>query len=361
MNDDYYKLLGVDSSATTDEIKKAYRKLALKYHPDKNSDPDACEMFKKLTEAYSVLTNTEQRKRYDLGARDFDSSSFNFNDIFNSVFNNGVGGFSIFEHIGVPSPMTNFPGFVNHMFFGKEEKRGEDIIHLSDVPLQIFYNGGTIPITFIKKKICHSCSKSTCSNCNGQGRISVNLQFIQAITSCNICQGKGYQINCNICDNTEFINTEITKEIFINPGTESNSNIIIEKEGHEIKQGSPGHLIIILQQNDHDFFTRKNNDLYMEKTISLSEALLGFSFKFNHLDGRELTIRSNEVIKPGITKKIDNEGMPFVKNGEIVYGKLFIEFLITFPDILNNTQRKLIKKALTPHDESSKELNVYHS
>ncbi|CAG8652368.1 4952_t:CDS:10, partial [Funneliformis mosseae] len=334
----YYDVLGVETSASESEIKKAYRKLAMKYHPDKNPDEKASEKFKEISHAYDVLSDQEKRELYDQygeeGLSGGGGSNMSPEELFASFFSfGGMGG-------GGPS----------------RQRRGEDIIKPFNVTLEDLYNGKTTKVSLQRDIVCPSChgkgSKSgatrKCPSCEGRG-VKVAMRqigpgMIQRInTVCPSCDGEGEVIRekdrCKKCKGVKTIEEKKILDIFIEKGMQNNQKIIMQGEAdqevlYELKPGvETGDVILVLKLAQHERFERQGNDLLTEVSISITEALCGFSkVLVKHLDGRGLVINhpAGEVIKPGAVKCIVGEGMPQYKR-PFDKGNLYIKFTIEFP------------------------------
>ncbi|XP_049847828.1 uncharacterized protein LOC126304697 isoform X2 [Schistocerca gregaria] len=340
---DYYEILGLSRNASKDEIKKAYRKLAMKYHPDRNSDPSSQEKFKLISEAYSVLSDDKKRQ------------------IYNQFGEEGVSGFGSAGPMGGMSPEEifaqmfggGFPGaenpFVN---FSSEEKFTQDIDHVVSVSLEDLYNGKDITIEHVRKVICGTCngkgakppySPQVCSVCNGTGqRVTTRHlggMYQQTINQCNACYGKGETIPsshlCTECGGSKIVSRVVRKSINIPRGSRSGEAIVYPGESHQVPGAKSGDLRIWIEAKPHPVFKRlKNDGLLVEHTLPLTNALSGYEFGIKTLDGRQLILRevsgSGKVIKPGTIKMIPGEGMPSRKTG--YSGNLYVRFNVEFPD-----------------------------
>lgn len=324
----YYDTLGVKASASPDEIKKAYRKLALRFHPDKN--PGEGERFKLISQAYEVLSDPKKRDIYDQGGEQ-------------AIKEGGVGGG------GFSSPMDIFD-----MFFGgggrmQREKRGKDVVHQLAVSLEDLYNGAARKLALKKNVICDKCdgyggkkgSVEKCPNCKGRG-IEIHVQQIglgmvqQIQTMCSDCHGQGEQINpkdrCKNCNGRKIVKERKILEVHVDKGMQDGQKLTFRGEGDQEPGLEPGDVIIVLDQKDHDVFRRHANDLIMKMEILLVEALCGFRKTIETLDKRMLVISSKpgEVVKDGSLKCVHNEGIPIYRD-PFEKGQLIIQFSVKFP------------------------------
>jgi len=323
-NKGLYELLGVERDADDATIKKAYRKLALTSHPDKGGDP---EKFKEITTAYEILSDPDKRAAYDkygLKGVSEESTGEHSNDIFN-------------------------------MFFGGQrrgdgQRKGEDLIYPIRVTLNDLYNGKTVNHEIVRDKICATCQgkggkdgcEVDCEACHGQGVIVELRQFgpgmLQQIQRpCSSCRGQGKSIDpsnrCETCSGEKVVKETKNLEVHISKGMKHNQKIVIRGESNEAPNTVTGDVIFVVDQEEHALFKRKEDDLIIEKHLSLVESLCGTTFLIEHLDGRTLRvdIRTGEIIKPDDIKMIVDEGMP-LKSNPFVKGNLFILFKIDFPE-----------------------------
>lgn len=327
----FYDLLGVPPTATASEIKKSYRKLALKYHPDKN--PDAGDKFKQISHAYEVLSDEKKRNIYDEGGEE--------------ALNSGgdMGGFH--------SPMDIFD-----MFFGTGhgryrghhgERKGKDMIHQLKVSLEDMYNGTTRQLALQKSVLCPKCegiggkkgSVVSCNTCHGSGmyvRIhQIAPGMVQQIqTQCRDCGGQGERIpdkdRCKNCQGRKTVKERKILEVHIVKGMRDGQKITFSSEGDQEPGIEPGDIIIILDEKEHPVFKREELDLHMKLEIELVEALCGFQKTIEMLDKRHIVITSipGDIVKPGDMKCVMGEGMPRYKN-PYEKGRLIITFLVKFP------------------------------
>lgn len=347
---DYYAVLGLQKTANENEIKKAYRKLAMKYHPDKNqNDKNAEDKFKEISEAYSVLSDPEKRKIYDKYGKDGlnqqGGMNFNANDIFKHFFGNSFGG----DDDNDFNPFGNFFGNSFNQSSYKQTKRkqkGRDIITHLNVELKDLYCGKTFKRKVTHERICKICegtgskdkTKPTiCPECNGKGiKITIQRQgFTQIMqqSQCSFCGGTGKYskiVNkCVKCKGNKTVTEEKILEIKIKPGTEENERIIFKEEADEYPDIIPGDIIFVIQIVNNNGYTRNGKNLSYKQKISLKQALCGCSFTIKTLDDRILECYTEDIIKPNQKMKINNEG--FIIKDSKFKGDLIIEFEIEFP------------------------------
>ncbi|CAO2833054.1 unnamed protein product [Amaranthus hypochondriacus] len=350
-NTKYYEILGVPKSASPDDLKKAYKKAAIKNHPDKGGDP---EKFKELAHAYEVLSDPEKREIYDQYGED--------------ALKEGMGGGG-----GGHDPFDIFSSFFGGNPFGgggssrgRRQRRGEDVIHPLKVSLEDLYNGTSKKLSLARNVICSKCkgkgSKSgasmNCPGCQGSGvKISIRQlgpSMIQQMQhTCNDCKGTGETINdrdrCPQCKGEKVVQEKKGLEVHVEKGMQSGQKITFPGEADEAPDTVTGDIVFILQQKEHSKFKRKGDDLFYEHTLSLTEALCGFQFVLAHLDNRQLLIKSGpgEVVKPDSFKAINDEGMPMYQR-PFMKGNLYIHFTVEFPDTLTLDQCKSLEAVLPP-------------
>lgn len=322
-----YETLGVNPNCTPDELKKSYRKMALKYHPDKN--PDAGEQFKEISYAYEVLSDPKKRDIYDKGGE--------------QALKEGTGG-------GFHSPMDVFD-----MLFGggggrrRQPDKGKDVIHKLKVSLEDMYNGTTKRLSLQKNVICAKCNgrggkegaTQTCGNCRGTG-MYVRIQqigpgMVQQIQSmCRDCHGQGERINakdrCKTCNGKKIVKESKILEVHVDKGMIEGQKITFHGEGDQEPGMEPGDVIIVLIEKEHDIFHRQKQDLLMKMEISIVESLCGFKKVVKTLDDRDIVITSHpgEVVKYGDVKCVMGEGMPVYRD-PYQKGRLVVQFTVEFP------------------------------
>jgi molecular chaperone DnaJ len=350
---DYYEVLGVSKSDSADTIKSQYRKLALKFHPDRNKSPEAAEHFKEISEAYAVLSDPEKRKLYDqyghaglegrYSTEDiFQGARGNFDDIFSNF---GFGGFdSIFESL-----------FGRGGFGGFARQRGSDILYETSVTLEDVLRGKRLDIEVKKNVDCRDCNGSgcapgtrpeTCPACRGQGqvRITRNMGFSTFVTvqPCTKCGGEGKFIPkpCSTCKGTG--KTKGTKKLSfdIPPGID-NGDYVISGEGESIPHGSSGDLIVRIHVKPHPLFKRDGADIFYDAKISIADAALGTTIEVPTLEKPE-KIKVEEGTQPNAIVKLKGKGLPY-SNGR-GRGDQYVRLVVQVPTKLNKQQKELLQK-----------------
>lgn len=343
----YYDILGVKPNSTVDELKKSYRKLALKYHPDKN--PSEGDKFKQISQAYEVLSNPEKRRIYDQGGEQ-------------AIKEGGVGG---------PNGMSPMDMF--DMFFGggtrKRDNKSGNVVHQLGVTLEELYNGAVRKLAVQKNVICDKCEGrggkkgawEKCSKCNGSG-MQTHVQqlgpgMVQRIqTVCSSCSGQGESINpkdkCKNCHGKKVVRERKLIEVHIDKGMEDGHKVTFAGEGDQEPGLEPGDIVIVLDEKEHEIFKRSGNDLILRMELTLTEALCGFQKTIKTLDNRVLVISCipGEVVKHQSLKCVLNEGMPQYKN-PFEKGRLIIQFIVNFPDRIDSLSVPQLEAVLPARPE----------
>ncbi|XP_023225961.1 dnaJ homolog subfamily A member 2-like [Centruroides sculpturatus] len=347
-----YDLLGVSRHATDAEIKRAYRKLAKEYHPDKN--PEQGEKFKEISYAYEVLSDPNKRVVYDQqglkGLQGGAHEGFGAEDLFSHIFGGGL-----FGGMGMGSGR-------------RRKQRGEDTIHPLKVSLEDMYNGKTAKLQLSKNVICRTCegqggkpgALQQCRSCRGRG-VKVTYRqlgpgMIQQMQSdCPDCNGEGEMINerdrCKTCKGKKVVNETKILEVHVDKGMREGEKIYFRGEGDQQPSVEAGDVIIVLQQKPHEVFQREGNDLFMTHKVNLTEALCGFNIVIQHLDGRDIVMKNppGDVIEPGTVKGVVGEGMPIYRN-PFEKGNLYVKFDVQFPEnyFINEEKLKELEMLLPP-------------
>lgn len=351
---DYYEVLGVSKSDSLDTIKSQYRKLALKFHPDRNKSPEAAEHFKEISEAYAVLSDSEKKKLYDQYGHAGVEGRYSTEDIFSGargnfdeVFSNfGSGGFdSIFESLFGRG--GGFGGF--------SRQRGQDLLHEVSVSLDDVFRGKKLDIDVKKNIDCNSCNGSgcapgtkpeTCPSCRGQGQVRVtrNMGFSTFVTvqPCTKCNGEGRFISkpCSVCKGSG--KTRGTKHLtFDLPAGIDSGDYVINGEGESIPHGPSGDLIIRVRVMPHQHFKRDGADIFYDAKISIVDACLGKTIEVPTLEKPE-KIKIEEGTQPNTISKLKGKGLPHM--GSHGRGDQYVRFVIDIPTKLNKQQKELLEK-----------------
>ena len=358
---DYYEVLGVDKSASADEIKKAYRKLAIQYHPDKNpGNKEAEEKFKEAAEAYSVLSDADKKARYDQfghagvegAGPDFSGGFGNLNDILNDLFGGAFGGgFGGFGGFG--------GGFGGARGGQRQQKvyRGRDIRVRVKLTLEEIAKGVEKEISIEKSVPCTECGGKgaknssdikTCSACNGTGQVQrvANSIFGQTVTysTCQQCGGEGKVITnpCRSCGGTGLVRKRETIKVKIPAGVEAGMQLTIQGEGHAAKNnGINGDLLVVIEEQEHQDLKREGNNLYYTKVISLPDAILGAEVEVPCLDG-PYKIKVDAGTQSGTVVRLRNKGLPTV-NGYGGTGDMYVKFAVWIPKKLDREDKAVIE------------------
>lgn len=348
---DYYKILGVPKNASTDEIRKAWRKLAKKYHPDVSKEPDAEEKFKEVQEAYAALSDEKKRESYDrfghsgvdFGGQDFSNFS-SFSDIFNDIFSS-FGGFSSFSDFG------NTNGRATNARANGADKLVEITISFMEAA-----HGAKKTIELERKQICKKCngtgakdSKSitTCPTCKGRGTISQIQQSIfgqvRTQSVCNNCYGSGKIIKekCKACNGEKIVNTKKKIEISIPAGVDNGTHLRVRGYGDDgIGGGKPGDLYIKFYVRDSRSFERDGDDILSNLEISISQAALGDKVEINTIHGKA-SLNIPPGLQTGSTLTISGYG---IRRDGRPKGDHKVLVKIKTPTNLNKEQKDLLKK-----------------
>lgn len=355
---DYYEVLGVEKGATKKDIKKAYRKLAMEYHPDVSDDPEAGEKFKEISEAYAVLSDDEKKSTYDqfghAGMGGFSQedifNNINFEDIFRGFgFGGGQGssgGFeSIFDLFGFGGSRRNGP------------QQGSDVLYEMKITLKDAAQGLEEDIEVPHKKTCPRCNGSkaepgtesrTCETCGGSGQVrhvqNTPLGQFATIRPCSTCHGEGKIIDspCHECHGKGIIRQKSTIHVKIPPGVEDGSRLRVLGEGDVgIRGGPPGDLYVQIRVKPHKYFKRDGANLYYEKPISFVQATLGDKVDVPTIDS-EVELKIPEGTQTGTSFRIKGQGMPHLRwNGK---GNLYVKVKVITPKKLSPKQKELLEE-----------------
>lgn len=352
---DYYEVLGLDKKSSPDEIKKQYRKLALKFHPDRNSTSDAAEHFKEISEAYAVLSDESKRQLYDQYGHEGVDGRYSTEDIFSGakgsfdeVFGGRGSGFeSLFAQV--------FGGRGSSHGAGFGSQRGADRLVETTINLEDVLHGVTIDVEVTKRIACKECGgsgcrqggrKETCEQCRGHGIVgqTQRMGFASVFTEapCRACSATGVVISnpCGKCKGRG--NHKGKKQISfkIPPGVD-NGDYTLQGEGDEVPGGDNGDLIIRVHVKKHELFEREGRDLHMRLPVSMIDAALGCMIKIPTLDGNE-HVKIDSGSQPNDVIKVRGKGVSHIRSrGK---GDLFVHLAVLVPKKLNKTQKKLLEE-----------------
>ena len=345
---DYYEVLGINKSATADQIKSAYRKLAVKYHPDKNPDDKAAEeKFKEASEAYHVLSNSERKQNYD-----------NFG---HAAFENGgrgQGGFSNFDFSEHFSDI--FEDFFGEGFGGGRRRgrranyRGSDLRYDLSITLEEAYKGKKQDIKFSTSEKCNTCSGSgskpghdpgSCSMCGGRGQVRSSQGFFTVQQTCPQCGGAGEEIThpCSNCGGQGKNQATKRLSVTIPKGVDDGTRIRLTGKGEAGSRGAgSGDLYLFINVHSHELFKRSDENLFFEFPISIADAALGTSIEIPTIDGSKAKIKIPAGTQSGKQFRLREKGMPHMRGGG--YGDLYVQVNTEVPVNLNNKQKELLEK-----------------
>ena len=358
---DYYDILGVGKSSSAEEIKKAYRKLAIKYHPDKNPDDHTAEdKFKEAAEAYEVLSNPEKKQRYDhyghagvggaAGGGGYGGGGMNMEDIF-SQFGDIFGG-------GGGSPFDSFfGGQQSRGGGGRRVAKGSNLRIKVKLTLEEIAHGAEKKIKVNKQIVCKTCdgsgakdksSVSTCKTCGGSGSVrrvtNTILGQMQTTSTCPSCNGSGSQITakCNACHGDGTVRGEETITINIPAGVSDGMQLSMSGKGNAAPNGGiPGDLIILIEEIPHEFLKREGNNVVYDLHLSIIDAALGYSAEVPTIDGKA-KIKIDPGTQSGKLLRLKAKGIPEVNSYH--RGDQIIHVNIWTPKVLNSEERSMLEK-----------------
>lgn len=369
---DYYEILGVDKKASADDIKTAYRKLAMQYHPDRNKAADAEEKFKEISEAYAVLEDQTKRQHYDQDGHAGIDMRYSKEDIFKDAAPDiedilkdfGVGGFGK-------------GGSIFNVFSGGSERRegptrGSDILYEFPIDFIEAASGKTVDIEIPRIETCNICHGSgsrpgtlpkTCHSCSGTGQVSkaqnTPVGRFMTTSTCGTCRGSGKIIDapCTTCHGSGTVQGRRKLEVKIPPGVDTGSRLRVPGEGEAgEKGGPPGDLYVKMNVRPHDIFSRRDNDLLMEATITFTQAALG-----------------DEIIVPTLDGKVEMKIPPGTQNGNVfrLRGKGFsslhisgkgdqlVKIKVEVPTKLNDRQKQLLHEFAEASGEKARGKGIF--
>jgi molecular chaperone DnaJ len=351
MKVDYYELLSVTKTASIEDIKKSYRKLAMQFHPDKNpGNKEAEHKFKEISEAYQVLSDAERRAAYDryghaafeqggggAGFGGFDFGGAGFADIFDEMFGEILGG-------GARRGASNAQG----------AQRGSDLRYDLDITLEEAFKGVDKNITIPNSITCDDCKGQgaapgtqpvECSMCRGQGRVRAQQGFFTIERACPTCQGAGRVIQnpCKKCAGAGRVRQERTLAVVIPPGVEDGTRIRLSGEGEAgMRGGNQGDLYVILEVGQHPIFQRDGANLFCRVPIPMTTAALGGTVEVPTIDGGLTEVKVDAATQSGHRSRIKQKGMSVLRSTS--RGDLYVELAVETPVNLNKRQKELLKE-----------------
>lgn len=354
--EDYYDILGVSKSASDDEIKKAYRKLSKKYHPDINKEPDAEDKFKQITEAYEVLSDSNKRAAYDQYGHASTDPNFG-----------GGGGFGGFGQGGFAGGGSGFGGFedIFEQFFGgggrsynpNAPRQGDDLQYSMDLEFEEAIFGKETTIRYNRQDECQTCSGSgakpgtspvTCSKCSGTGSIQVERQTplgrVMTRQTCDVCQGTGQEIKekCDTCHGAGLVTDRHSVKVTVPAGVEDGNQMRLQGQGDAGKNGGPyGDLYIVFRVKPSDTFERRGSEIYYELPINFVQATLGDEIQVPTVHGK-VKFKIPAGSQPDTTFRLKGKGAPRLRGSG--FGDQHIRIKVIIPDSLSDEQADLLRQ-----------------
>ena len=353
---DYYEVLGVNKGASADQIKSAYRKLAVKYHPDKNKDDKAAEeKFKEASEAYHVLSNSERKQNYD-----------NFG---HAAFENGGGGRGGFGNFDFSNHFSDiFEDFFGEGFGGsrrsrRSNNRGSDLRYDLSISLEEAFSGKKQDIKFSTSEKCDTCSGSgskpghdagTCSMCGGHGQVRSSQGFFTVQQTCPQCAGAGEEIThpCTNCNGQGKKQASKRLSVTIPKGVDDGTRIRLSGKGEAgSRGGGNGDLYLFINVHSHELFKRSDENLFFECPVSIADAALGTSIEIPTIDGGKAKIKIPAGTQSGKQFRLRGKGMPYMRGND--FGDLYVQVNTEVPISLNKQQKELLEKFREIENEKS--------
>ena len=352
---DYYEVLGVSKTATDEEIKRAFRKLAKQYHPDNKQTGDEAK-FKEVGEAYAILSDPQKRRQYDqfghqaftnngnAGYSGFSADDIDLGDIFSEIFGGGFSGFGGFSNFGRTNTRTN----------SKRPRKGADSLVTVTLDFDEAINGCKKTITLDLNEKCGSChgaggfDEKTCPTCGGTGRIVSEQRSLfgvfQTQTTCNECEGTGrvFKRTCTECNGTGNVRKKKEIEVTIPEGVDTGYQLRISGKGSAGTNGGPnGDIYIEFKVKPHPLFEREDEDIYLTVPLTVTEAILGSKKEIPTLTGNVIL-----EVKPGTNSgdKVKLKGKGVKKINSFGKGNLYVVYKVIMPDRLSMAQKRLIKE-----------------
>ena len=356
---DFYDVLGVSKNANPEELKSAYRKLAIKYHPDKNpGDKTAEDKFKEASEAYGILSDQEKKQNYDnFGHAAFEGGGGRQGGGFGGGFS-GADFSDIFEDF-----FGDFGGGGRSRGRRNSSNRGSDLRYDLSITLEEAYEGKKQDIKFSTTEKCNTCkgngskpghSPDRCTSCGGNGKIRTNQGFFTVQQTCPQCQGTGEEITnpCSDCNGQGNKQTSKKISVTIPKGVDDGTRIRLAGKGEAgTKGGANGDLYLFINVHSHDLFKRSDENLFFEFPISIADAALGTMIEIPTIDGGRAKIRIPDGTQNGKQFRLKGKGMPYMRGSG--NGDLYVQVNTEVPISLNKAQKELLEKFREIENEKS--------
>ena len=362
---DYYEVLGLDKNASADQIKDAYRKMALKWHPDRwvnGTDAEkktAEEKFKEASEAYSVLGDPDKKAKYDQfgfagvdgqPGPDFSGGFGNLNDILNDLFGGGFGGFGGFGNFGFGGSSSGRTG--------TRVPRGRDIRTRVRLTLEEINKGCEKEVTLTRNITCPDCGGKgtknasdvkTCPDCNGTGQVQryANTLFGRTVTytTCSRCGGEGKIVTnpCHTCSGSGLVRKQQTVKVKIPAGVENGMQLTVRGEGHAAPRGGiNGDLLVVIEEIENPDIKREGNNLFYSKIISVTDAMLGTEISVPCLDGG-YKVKIEPGTQSGTVLRLKGKGLPSVNGYGSGRGDMYVKILVWIPRKLSKSEKDMFQ------------------
>ncbi|MFA4934380.1 MAG: molecular chaperone DnaJ, partial [Candidatus Methanoperedens sp.] len=371
---DYYEILGVEKKAPADEIKSAYRKLAMQYHPDRNKAADAEEKFKEISEAYAVLSDQNKRQQYDQFGHAGIDMRYSQEDIFRGAAPDIE---DILRGFGGAGGGRRGGGSIFDTFFGgggrrEGPRRGSDVLYELAINLEDTATGKTVELEVPRTETCDTCrgsgakpgtSPKTCPTCRGSGQVSrtQNTPFGRFMTTstCGTCRGQGQIIDspCTACHGSGTVQRRRKLEVKIPPGVDTGSRLRVSGEGEAGEKGGPqGDLYVEVHVRPHSIFTRSEDDIILEATISFTQAALGDEIIVPTLDGKA-KMKLPPGTQNGQVFRLRGNGIPSLHmSGK---GDQLVKIKVEVPTKLNDKQKQLLREFAEISGEKSRSKGIF--
>jgi len=363
---DYYEVLEIEKNASPEEIKKAYRKLAIKYHPDRNQNStDAEHKFKEATEAYEVLSDAQKKQAYDqygfagvdnMGGPGFNASAFSgFEDIFGGDFS------SIFDSF--------FGGGGQSRGGRRGPARGSDLRYDMEVDFKDAIYGDKVEVEYYRQQSCDVCHGSgassgtgskTCPTCGGSGQVRRSSGFFSIAQPCSSCHGEGTIIEdpCTSCRGRGVVKERQKLKVTIPAGMAPGKRIRLDGQGDAGPKGGPsGDLYVYIHIRDHEYFERQGNDLFCVVPISMTQAALGAEIFVKTLDDKKIKLKIAAGTQSGKMLRIRNEGVP-VLHGSGRKGDMYVKLNVQIPLKMSSKEKDILKSFSESHGEQTEPLPI---